>query len=255
MMGRLSSAGSKSGGRDETERLESLWEGRPASERTMARLLIMGRKTGPLADLTGELEKNGFSLFLIPDDGGLAAEIAGYRPDMVLVAVQVPAAGAGPGSLVAEIRQAASVPVIALVARDALDGFDSRLDFDDFVVFPGDSREMLLRIGRRLRHTEEGPGELMGHEGLVIDQARCEVMVDGEAVDLTFREYELLKFLAGHKGRVYTREALLNQVWGYDYYGGDRTVDVHIRRLRGKIEGRRKYIDTIRNIGYRFHDK
>ena len=70
---------------------------------------------------------------------------------------------------------------------------------------------------------------------------------------LTFREYELLKFLAGNRGRVFTREALLNKVWGYDYYGGDRTVDVHIRRLRSKTEdSNHAFIETVRNIGYRF---
>ena len=72
-------------------------------------------------------------------------------------------------------------------------------------------------------------------------------------IELTFKEYELLKFLASHQGRVYTREALLNKVWGYDYYGGDRTVDVHIRRLRSKIEdAKHTFIETVRNIGYRF---
>jgi len=72
-------------------------------------------------------------------------------------------------------------------------------------------------------------------------------------LEITFKEYELLKFLVTHAGRVFTRDALLNQVWGEDYFGGDRTVDVHIRRLRGKIEDdRQTYIDTVRNIGYRF---
>ena len=89
--------------------------------------------------------------------------------------------------------------------------------------------------------------------GLIIDLARCEVTVSGVTVELTFKEYELLKFLASNKGRVFTREALLNKVWGYDYYGGDRTVDVHIRRLRSKIEvSDYSFIETVRNIGYRF---
>jgi DNA-binding response OmpR family regulator len=78
--------------------------------------------------------------------------------------------------------------------------------------------------------------------------------VGGNPVMLTFREYELLKFLASNRGRVFTREALLNRVWGYDYYGGDRTVDVHIRRLRSKIEdASHTFIETVRNIGYKFN--
>ena len=86
-----------------------------------------------------------------------------------------------------------------------------------------------------------------------IDFERYEVHVHGEPIDLTYKEFELLKFLAMHPGKVFTREALLDKVWGYDYYGGTRTVDVHIRRLRSKIEtGGAAYIDTVRNVGYKF---
>ncbi|MBN2463695.1 MAG: response regulator transcription factor, partial [Dehalococcoidia bacterium] len=88
---------------------------------------------------------------------------------------------------------------------------------------------------------------------LLIDTAKYEVSISGRLLALTFKEYELLKFLARNKGRVFTREALLNEVWGYDYYGGDRTVDVHIRRLRGKLNDlNNTYIQTVRNIGYKF---
>jgi two-component system alkaline phosphatase synthesis response regulator PhoP len=88
---------------------------------------------------------------------------------------------------------------------------------------------------------------------LVIDSAKCEVSLSGKPIILTFKEYQLLKFLASNKEKVFTREALLNKVWGWDYYGGDRTVDVHIRRLRSKIEDiNHSFIETIRNIGYRF---
>jgi DNA-binding response OmpR family regulator len=87
----------------------------------------------------------------------------------------------------------------------------------------------------------------------LIDLARCEVTLEGRIVELTFKEYELLKLLAANSGRVYSREVLLDQVWGYDYYGGDRTVDVHVRRLRSKIEdSTHTFIETVRNIGYRF---
>ena len=90
---------------------------------------------------------------------------------------------------------------------------------------------------------------------LAIDPIRCEVEVGGRLMALTFKEYELLKLLATNKGKVFTREALLNEIWGYDYYGGDRTVDVHIRRLRSKIEDpEHSFIDTVRNIGYKFKD-
>jgi two-component system alkaline phosphatase synthesis response regulator PhoP len=114
---------------------------------------------------------------------------------------------------------------------------------------------LVLRIKRLLnkRNGNQDDGELIRFDGLIIDLAKCEVTVDSRVVALTFREYELLKFLASNKGRVYTRDALLNKVWGYDYYGGDRTVDVHIRRLRSKIDdAKHTFIETVRNIGYRF---
>jgi DNA-binding response OmpR family regulator len=201
------------------------------------------------------LDRLGFSCSVVSPDEGLAEKVAANRPDLALVPVGDWLAGEEVGALVDMVKQASPVPVIVLVARDELDGFDSRLGFDDFIVSPYDGQELALRINRLLRH-ETGGEELLEQKGLFIDADRCEVTMDGEPVELTFREYELLKFLANHKGRVYTREALLNRVWGYDYYGGDRTVDVHIRRLRSKIEkGNNKYIDTVRNIGYRFRDK
>ena len=90
---------------------------------------------------------------------------------------------------------------------------------------------------------------------LVIDAAKCEVSLCGKPVILTFKEYQLLKFLANSKGKVFTRDILLNKVWGWDYYGGDRTVDVHIRRLRGKIEdSTHAFVETVRNIGYKLRE-
>ena len=88
---------------------------------------------------------------------------------------------------------------------------------------------------------------------MTIDLVKYEVTLENRVIELTFKEYELLLYLASNKGRVFTREALLNKVWGFDYFGGDRTVDVHIRRLRSKIEdSEHTFIDTVRNIGYRF---
>jgi DNA-binding response OmpR family regulator len=90
---------------------------------------------------------------------------------------------------------------------------------------------------------------------LVVDQANYAVYIAGQPLELTFKEYELLRFLATHRGRVFTREALLNQVWGYDYYGGNRTVDVHIRRIRAKLgTPYEDLVETVRNVGYRFND-
>ncbi len=104
---------------------------------------------------------------------------------------------------------------------------------------------------------QHGPIEsddVLRQGALAIDTAGYRVYVDGALVELTFKEYELLRFLAMHPGRVYSREALLDKVWGYDYFGGARTVDVHIRRIRSKIERDAfTFIETVRSVGYRFH--
>jgi two-component system alkaline phosphatase synthesis response regulator PhoP len=153
------------------------------------------------------------------------------------------------------MKQERLLPVIALVTRETLNSIDGHLDIaDDFLVSPYDVKEVVLRIKRLLNKTGNlDSGELIECDGLMIDPANCEVTLEGKVVELTFKEYELLKFLAGHRGRVFTRETLLDRVWGYDYYGGDRTVDVHIRRLRSKIEySNHTFIETVRSIGYRF---
>jgi DNA-binding response OmpR family regulator len=117
---------------------------------------------------------------------------------------------------------------------------------DDFVVEGAEETEVLARL-RRLC------GEGTGGEGLEIDEDRYQVRLDGSPVELTYKEFELLRFLASRPGKVFTREVLLRQVWGYDYFGGARTVDVHIRRIRSKIErGGRTYIRTVRGVGYVF---
>ncbi len=144
------------------------------------------------------------------------------------------------------------VPVVELAADRALSHLNPYAD--DFVLEPHRAAEISARIKRLLQQkiVIKGSDQIIAGN-LVIDTAKYEVYNHGTLIELTFKEYELLKFLAGNPGRVFTRDSLLNQVWGSDYFGGDRTVDVHVRRLRGKIEtDRQTYIDTVRNIGYRF---
>ncbi len=160
----------------------------------------------------------------------------------------------GASDLPERIRQEKRLPVIALVSHESLDGLDASLVADDFVVAPWDVTEVALRIERALRRTSGvGKGRLIECGDLTIDIDNCEVTIGGRPIALTFREYELLKFLASSKGRVFTREDLLRQVWGYDYFGGGRTVDVHVRRLRSKIEdSTHTFVETVRSVGYRF---
>jgi DNA-binding response OmpR family regulator len=145
------------------------------------------------------------------------------------------------------------IPIVALVPIDMLDRIAVGLDVDDFVVVPGEPHELCRRIERVLwrRHGVDAENVVVCGP-LSIDLSNYRVTVDGEALILTFKEYELLRFLAMNPGQVFTREQLLNRVWGYDYFGGARTVDVHIRRIRAKIEVRgRVFIETVRNVGYR----
>jgi DNA-binding response OmpR family regulator len=127
---------------------------------------------------------------------------------------------------------------------------------EDFVLWPASAVEILLRVRAILRRRANVDSENVLRCGaLLIDLANYKVMLDGRPIELTYKEYELLRFLASNRDKVFTREALLNRVWGYDYFGGARTVDVHIRRLRSKIEDRgHAFIETIRNVGYRFHE-
>jgi DNA-binding response OmpR family regulator len=159
-------------------------------------------------------------------------------------------------SLSRRIRSEVNIPLIGLVPREIIDNLDSDFSLDDLVVKPWNLDEVVVRIKRILRQTNDlDSKEIMKCGDLVIDSAKYEVSLGGEPIVLTFKEYQLLKFLASNKGKVFTRETLLAKVWGWDYYGGDRTVDVHIRRLRSKIEDRsHSFIDTLRNIGYRFKE-
>ena len=144
------------------------------------------------------------------------------------------------------------VPIIGLVNAEGLAQPIEYLGIDDFVFWPFERHELIFRV-ERLLHKNLKEDEIIRSGDLMLDLANCEVRVGGKVVELTFKEYELLKFLIHDRGRVYSREALLNKVWGYDYFGGDRTVDVHIRRLRSKIEvSGQTFIETVRNIGYRF---
>ena len=221
----------------------------------MPNLLIIAQASKELAKLSSGLIRNGFVCSIIPHGNGFVKEITAHRPNLVIVEMDGYSANTEIQELMQSMKHENSLPLMALVAEETLDSIDGYLDVDDFITRPYDDRELVLRIKRLLNHRAENmdTGELIKCDGLVIDLAKCEVTMGCKVVELTFKEYELLKFLASNRGRVYTREALLNKVWGYDYYGGDRTVDVHVRRLRSKIEdSKHAFIETVRNIGYRF---
>ena len=146
------------------------------------------------------------------------------------------------------------VAIIALVPEDRLSRFDEEQGIDDFLVSPPRSDELLTRTRRVLiRRSSPDAGGAVRVGDLVINPASYEVLLGGRRLNLRLKEYELLLLMATKPGRVFTREALLSQIWGYDYLGGTRTVDVHIRRLRSKIEDAdHTFIETVWQVGYRF---
>ena len=146
------------------------------------------------------------------------------------------------------------LPVLAAVPRDAITTYDPSLNPDDMLVSPVSEAELTVRVQLAMYRVSGPSGPTLLKVGdLSIDQERYEVTVAGRRVTLTYKEFQLLVLLASNPGRVYTREALLSQIWGYDYLGGTRTVDVHIRRLRSKVESPgRSFVETIWNVGYRF---
>ncbi len=156
--------------------------------------------------------------------------------------------------LVESIGREVKAPVVVLVRPDQVPGVDASWPMEDFLVLPVSAEELALRLKRAVwRKTGVDTGSLLRVGELTVDMANYKVFVAEQPVSLTYKEFELLRFLLVNRGKVFTREALLNRVWGYEYYGGARTVDVHVRRLRSKIEvGSTVYIETVRNVGYRF---
>ncbi|MEN9505881.1 MAG: hypothetical protein RI958_1807 [Actinomycetota bacterium] len=148
------------------------------------------------------------------------------------------------------------VPLIVLVNGSQLSDLDMRHDlFDDFCLTPFHPSELEARVKHLVRRqgVADVRPEVVEHNGLVLNLETYQASIAGRPLDLTYMEYELLKFLAQHPGKVFTREMLLSRVWGYEYYGGARTVDVHIRRLRAKLgEEHASLIQTVRSVGYRF---
>ncbi|MFC1847747.1 winged helix-turn-helix domain-containing protein [Chloroflexota bacterium] len=204
--------------------------------------------------LGSQLAQIGLNCSITSYEESTPEDIAEQAPDLVLVDIDSSLNSTSTEYLARSAKQQGHPPIIALLSPDTLDGLDPAIPVDDFVLKPWDAAEVALRVKRTLRRTSGiGRGESVRCGDLVIDLDNCEVTVAGRLVTLTFKEYELLRFLAGSPGRVFTRDALLDEVWGHDYFGGDRTVDVHIRRLRSKIEdSTHTFIDTVRNIGYRF---
>ncbi len=220
----------------------------------MGRILILSDKEDVSGQLRRDVESMGHSVIIRRLHDG-AETIHVRKPDLILVDLTLP------GGIVEVWEQLgyeladSHIETIVLISRDRIREIELLEGMSDFAVYPCDVRELDMRVKLILRRREDvSTGDVIAVGNLVIDPAKYEVTVDGWPVVLTLKEYELLRYLVTRRGRVITREVLLEQVWGYDYYGGTRTVDVHIGRLRTKIEtGEYSFIKTVRGVGYIFN--
>ena len=160
-------------------------------------------------------------------------------------------------SVLRQIRQTSKVPVIMLTARseeqDELFGFE--LGVDEYISKPFSPKILVARVEAILKRTYGDTKEIKDYDGIAIDQEGRTVKVDGKPIDLSLREYELLKYLLDNENIALSRDKILNNVWNYDYYGDSRTIDSHIKKIRHKLGKKGKYIETIRGVGYKFEIK
>jgi two-component system, OmpR family, response regulator RegX3 len=227
----------------------------------MPKLLLVEDERSIVEGLAITLEAEGFDVSWVKDGREAIPAFDRLRPDLVLLDLMLP--GMSGTEICRALRTRTDVPIIMLTARDAevdrVVGLE--LGADDYVTKPFSTRELVARIKAVLRRAplvetsgEETPVEV---SGVRVDRARHEVRVDGASVELPPKEFELLAYLLEHAGRVLTRGQLIDEIWGSDYVGDTKTLDVHIRRLRGRIEADPKAparIQTVRGVGYRFAD-
>ena len=226
----------------------------------MARNILVVEDDRNISDLIRMyLEKEGFEVRLAYDGGKAVEEFEKQQPDMVLLDIMLPVLD---GWQVCErIRQKARTPIIMLTAKsdvtDRITGLE--MGADDYLVKPFEMKELMARINAVLRRSEipDDTRKRLTFDKLIINLDSYELTVDGKQVDTPPKELELLYHLASTPNRVYTRNQLLDEVWGFDYFGDSRTVDVHIKRLREKVEGVSEQweLKTVWGVGYKFEVK
>lgn len=187
------------------------------------------------------------------EDGMTATELLRSRDfDIVILDIMLPDVDGF--TVCRELRKTKKTPVIMLSARgeeyDRLHGFE--VGVDDYVVKPFSPKELMMRVAAILKRTSNVSGDAFEYEGLKVDFAGRIVHVDGKKADLTPKEYDLLFYLIKNKGIALTREKLISNVWGYDFFGDDRTLDTHIKLLRKNLGSYSGLIVTLRGVGYRF---
>lgn len=224
------------------------------------KILIVDDEKNIVDILKFNLKKEGFDTIEAYDGKQALDLVEREKPDLILLDIMLPEYDGF--TVCKKIRQTMNVPILMLTAReeevDKVLGLE--LGADDYITKPFSPRELMARVKANLRRsveeTHQVQSELLTCGDLTIDVNRYDVKRQGETIELTLREFELVKFLAIQKGQIFSREHLLEKVWGYEYYGDVRTVDVTVRRLREKLEkipGKPEYILTKRGVGYYFN--
>ena len=223
----------------------------------MARKVLIVEDDANIAELLHlYLEKEGFET-VVADDGGKGVELfRSFRPDLVLLDIMLPVMDGW--AVCKKIREESKTPIIMLTAKgetmDKVSGLE--MGADDYIVKPFEMKEVLARIHAVLRRfgEEENETKCLTFDKLSINLDSYELIVDGKRIDTPPKELELLYHLAASPNRVFTRNQLLDEVWGFDYFGDSRTVDVHIKRLREKLEGVSEQwcLKTVWGVGYKF---
>ena len=200
------------------------------------------------------LEKDGYGVILSHDGEEAVVKFNALKPDMVLLDIMLP--GMDGWQVCREIRKKSNVPIIMITAKGETIGLE--LGADDYIVKPFDAKEVIARINAVTRRVGMGNTEPeikeVHYDKLSVNMTRYELKVNGKVIDTPPKELELLFYLASNPNRVYTRDQLLDEVWGFEYYGDSRTIDVHIKRLREKLEGvsDKWTLKTVWGVGYKF---
>lgn len=209
------------------------------------------------------LTKECFETKIVHDGESALKAVSTFSPNLILLDLMLP--GMDGYQVCREVRQKSNTPIIMLSAKGEV--FDKvlglELGADDYVIKPFDSKELVARVKAVLRRTHaekpapaQNKGKYVEYEDLIVNQTNYSVIYNGEQLDMPPKELELLFFLASSPNQVFTREQLLDHIWGYEYIGDTRTVDVHIKRLREKIKDHKQWsISTVWGIGYKFEVK
>lgn len=225
------------------------------------KVLVVDDEPNILELLDYNLKMDGYDVILADTGEAAMALVTVERPDIILLDQMLP--GIDGLAVLKKIRlmhELGDIPVIILTAKseemDKIAGLE--LGADDYITKPFSVRELSARIKANLRRSSVDPHLTMpdvAHEDLIIDNTNYKVYIEEIEIKMTLKEFELLRMLLSNKEKVLTRDAILNKVWGYKYYGGTRTVDVHITNIRRKIKSYGNNIETIRGVGYRFKNE